>query len=302
MELDKVIETLSDEHLRDFPEQALTQARALWPELLPHIDTLMDKFIQQQELSESEYTFLLFGLFLLADQAEASRFEAFVQLCDNGDEEGDPLDHLLGDSICQSLPTMLFILAKGRSQPLIDLLLSDRSGEYVKSSTLSTLIAQIEAGQFSVEQFDALIPDLLNTFSFSPFLQTNLAEYIVHFDLRAYQLMLLELFENDQIEALELPRDVIENWQLPHYCSLPKAKGYVEEQLSVMDMRTWAWFNSEEVPDLSNELLDIPPEELDDVLDYIAHHTPYVAPPKVGRNEPCPCGSGKKYKKCCLSS
>jgi hypothetical protein len=26
---------------------------------------------------------------------------------------------------------------------------------------------------------------------------------------------------------------------------------------------------------------------------------PYHAPPKVGRNEPCPCGSGKKYKKCC---
>ena len=22
---------------------------------------------------------------------------------------------------------------------------------------------------------------------------------------------------------------------------------------------------------------------------------------KVGRNDPCPCGSGKKYKKCCLS-
>jgi SEC-C motif-containing protein len=23
--------------------------------------------------------------------------------------------------------------------------------------------------------------------------------------------------------------------------------------------------------------------------------------PKVGRNEPCPCGSGKKYKKCCAA-
>jgi SEC-C motif len=22
--------------------------------------------------------------------------------------------------------------------------------------------------------------------------------------------------------------------------------------------------------------------------------------PKIGRNEPCPCGSGRKYKKCCL--
>ena len=34
------------------------------------------------------------------------------------------------------------------------------------------------------------------------------------------------------------------------------------------------------------------------------HHdhdiTPYVrAAPKVGPNEPCPCGSGKKHKKCC---
>jgi uncharacterized protein YecA (UPF0149 family) len=26
---------------------------------------------------------------------------------------------------------------------------------------------------------------------------------------------------------------------------------------------------------------------------------PYRAPAKVGRNEPCPCGSGRKYKKCC---
>ena len=24
--------------------------------------------------------------------------------------------------------------------------------------------------------------------------------------------------------------------------------------------------------------------------------------PKVGRNDPCPCGSGKKYKKCCGAS
>ena len=24
-----------------------------------------------------------------------------------------------------------------------------------------------------------------------------------------------------------------------------------------------------------------------------------LAKPDVGRNDPCPCGSGKKYKKCC---
>jgi uncharacterized protein len=32
-----------------------------------------------------------------------------------------------------------------------------------------------------------------------------------------------------------------------------------------------------------------------------AEQTPYRrATPRVGRNDPCPCGSGKKFKKCCL--
>jgi hypothetical protein len=29
--------------------------------------------------------------------------------------------------------------------------------------------------------------------------------------------------------------------------------------------------------------------------------TPFVSQVKIGRNDPCPCGSGRKYKKCCLN-
>ena len=32
----------------------------------------------------------------------------------------------------------------------------------------------------------------------------------------------------------------------------------------------------------------------------VAAAAPLVAKRKIGRNAPCPCGSGKKYKKCCL--
>ncbi|WP_313683365.1 YecA family protein [Pantoea sp.] len=31
-----------------------------------------------------------------------------------------------------------------------------------------------------------------------------------------------------------------------------------------------------------------------------APQVPYFAGEKVGRNDPCPCGSGKKYKQCCM--
>jgi uncharacterized protein YecA (UPF0149 family) len=29
---------------------------------------------------------------------------------------------------------------------------------------------------------------------------------------------------------------------------------------------------------------------------------PPAAAKKIGRNAPCPCGSGKKYKKCCVDA
>ena len=32
---------------------------------------------------------------------------------------------------------------------------------------------------------------------------------------------------------------------------------------------------------------------------HVAPRTVIRTSPKVGRNEPCPCGSGKKYKQCC---
>lgn len=36
------------------------------------------------------------------------------------------------------------------------------------------------------------------------------------------------------------------------------------------------------------------------IPDEDAGNEPYHKNPDVGRNDPCPCGSGKKYKKCCL--
>jgi len=56
---------------------------------------------------------------------------------------------------------------------------------------------------------------------------------------------------------------------------------------------------------------DLPQEKLSNVgvvttvrsvsgkMEQAARRQGYVAPKKIGRNDPCPCGSGKKYKKCC---
>ena len=41
------------------------------------------------------------------------------------------------------------------------------------------------------------------------------------------------------------------------------------------------------------------PEDISDIERALNPPEPALAAAKVGRNEPCPCGSGKKFKKCC---
>jgi uncharacterized protein YecA (UPF0149 family) len=67
------------------------------------------------------------------------------------------------------------------------------------------------------------------------------------------------------------------------------------EQLAEMRQRAVAF-----LPDVVRGLL-----ECCLILDHLPTGLtePYVRPtPKVRRNDPCPCGSGKKYKKCCLGA
>ncbi len=47
---------------------------------------------------------------------------------------------------------------------------------------------------------------------------------------------------------------------------------------------------------ISNEYQELPNDTSN------AQQTPYIAPHKPKRNDPCPCGSGKKYKNCCGKS
>jgi len=50
-------------------------------------------------------------------------------------------------------------------------------------------------------------------------------------------------------------------------------------------------------------MVGVEPDKAEDISDIeraILAREPARAAPKIGRNDPCPCGSGKKFKKCCV--
>jgi uncharacterized protein YecA (UPF0149 family) len=52
-----------------------------------------------------------------------------------------------------------------------------------------------------------------------------------------------------------------------------------------------------------NEAVGANQEKIMEIMaKYKLAHTPKIKEHKIGRNDPCPCGSWKKYKNCCLKS
>ncbi|HLV41256.1 MAG TPA: SEC-C metal-binding domain-containing protein, partial [Brumimicrobium sp.] len=58
---------------------------------------------------------------------------------------------------------------------------------------------------------------------------------------------------------------------------------------------TESWINKGSTFNFNDETENEPPVNM-----FYNDDKPYISENKVGRNDPCPCGSGKKYKKCCL--
>lgn len=73
---------------------------------------------------------------------------------------------------------------------------------------------------------------------------------------------------------------------------------------TVAELSDWATFQEEPLRPLSKpktlpSSVPLPSRQLDDPV-RVNPVTTIRVDAKVGRNDPCPCGSGKKYKKCCV--
>ncbi len=114
----------------------------------------------------------------------------------------------------------------------------------------------------------------------------------------------------DVIEQLEgkaepLPEDLVKSWITPVEKWLPES------------WESWRDWWKTELPDLLQDWEDAEENGIGDdfadeegndqdeeEVDPLTDEDPPTAPirdsqPKIGRNDPCPCGSEKKYKKCC---
>ena len=313
MKLDEIITTLSRGDLTELPVEALKAARLHWTELQPVIEGLMLTFIEKEALTDPESNLLFFGICLIVDRKEFSSFDSLVNLT-NKEDCSSPLDILLGDFIASDLATAYYILAQGKPEQLCFLINSDTAGEIVKMAALSALFSQLHTGQIDRETLNLSIPafiDNLVAYNHSIAL-FELINQLISNQFNQYHEQFIELVNTKVIDEGPVENQCIIDWDNNSIGYSEWDAGLISGDYDILDaLSHWAGFYSEsdlsdeELMDIFNDLMNTP-EEFDDMdfgsyLDSYEIKEPYIAEVKAGRNDPCPCGSGKKYKKCCLN-
>lgn len=107
-------------------------------------------------------------------------------------------------------------------------------------------------------------------------------------------------------EALELLYGQWENWENWNAYFLKgddELSRFFEDYISVYD-EIYDAIGDYDKPTISNPIKELEQEAMRrryQQSGYSHHSEPIRKTPKAGRNDPCPCGSGKKFKKCCMN-
>jgi hypothetical protein len=102
--------------------------------------------------------------------------------------------------------------------------------------------------------------------------------------------------------ALSRPVDIDATYRAPYDEISEELTGRERFDGLIDYLSEWPWFVVSDPDELRDARDDLDGATVEELLEYEASQPLVREGRKIGRNEPCPCGSGKKYKKCCLGA
>lgn len=217
-----------------------------------------------------------FALFLLGELREPKAYPLFLELL-RFPNAGD--DEILGDVQTQYMHKLLAAVAGGDTRKLLALAENQEADEFSRAAAVSALLVQLNAGEHSrdevVEQFRQL-------FRTTERKQSAFWNCLID---DAADLQAVELLDDIKSAIQEgLPEHEMSMQEIEDIIRRPSAESYLGNQQNqplgdwMSELEEWSFEDEPEVP----------------------AQKPAVST-KISRNDPCPCGSGKKHKKCCMA-
>ena len=298
-ELDRIVAEL-DDGIEKLPENAIREVREHRDLMVPRlIKVLRDvsSAVRNGDVAEGNAHF--FAIFLLTElRAE----EAFPAILEAFSLPGDLPFELFNDAVTSTLARILAQFAGDRPELLDALIADEQLNEYVRWKAAQCYVYLVRDGRLQrneavqrlqnhlrlaidkgdEENIGSLIC-VLNSFSSK--------EALADIE-KAYS---LGLVEDDLIELREVKAGIAEG-EARFQAELRMCLDTGIED-TIEELRHWAAFSEEPARRL------VPPPHFASTRepDELVTSPTSSRGQRIGRNEPCICGSGKKYKKCCGS-
>ena len=311
-DVQKAIEELSVYQPGVFPREALQtlidQQTESTPLLLDYLETVAADV--QKAVDNDQTELMLFALYLLGQFRATRAYRPLINLLAQLDESND---EFLGDLVTEGLPRIIASVCDGDVAPIKTLAENPKTDVYIRAAAFYSL---------GTLAFQNLMP----VAELKEYCRSMLAGKLQYDDDEGYlPIALVSICEmHGFADLLPVIRDAYQRWpgmklfnKLKDIEEELKHQNYREHESSfhnqfitdtIGSLETWDSFQPEAKYEDENEDGDFDlaslfpePQGLQAPIgqEFLTEGTFVREVPKVGRNDPCPCGSGKKFKKCC---
>lgn len=297
--MESLIESLRY-HDEEFPRNELQQIIDRKEEAIPYLLRIMNELKQDYEsfLHISTRLDHIYAMYLLAQFRVK---ELYPLLIDILSLPANATEDIFGDAITEDLGRILASVYDGDPEPLQRLIENPAANQYARGEALiavSILVFyQQMTREFAIDYMKQLLNDKLSDTNY--YVNSEIVRCCnVLYPEEVYE-DIQRLYERDEVETFFIEMDDIEH-------TLKETKEDVHRRYqqtlqyqyvhdTIADLQGWAFFNQSG----NQTWLEPEPAAKPDMSIRKPNYNPAVKVEKTGRNEPCPCGSGKKYKKCC---
>lgn len=296
MEIREIIENLryNTEHI--FQKESVIEARKnkkeITEELLKELEKIADNI--EYYAQEANYILDFYAMYLLAEFREKRAFPIIIKLITNKNQE--IVDCLLGDLATGDLKKILASTFDGNVDALYNIITNLELNEYIRGSAFGALEILQKYDVLEQKQIIAFIEKIVDNELKDDYsvLITDIVVYIMENKLYDKIELVKKLYREDRVSE-----DIIGGYddfidEIYGNKQSFENKNMIED--TVKSLSWWACFNKESKKDVDfgKALKDLMRFENAQVNQVIQRNK------KIGRNDLCPCGSGKKYKKCCI--
>lgn len=292
----EVIDRIKCDPKRIFPEKELEVIIANQEEAIPLLLAVLEEVREDtaKYITNFDYFGHVYAAYLLAQFRVK---EAYAPLLELFSLPGELPDQLFGDMMADASGRILASVCGGDVAPIKQMIGNEEIDEYTRAQAITALAILTLDGEIEREELMAYYKELFRTIDNMTLLTLLINLCTDIYPEEVYE-EIKEAYKNNKVDYLMIGMESVDQAMSEGKSSvLARAKRNIHLQKiddTIGELRNWAYFKNNSRDKHFDQLMNKNPGFMSQ-----PKGTPIVNEPKIGRNDPCPCGSGKKYKKCC---